>query len=149
MDEINLYIYSDIKSNSTKAGSYIYILETQTAKGSATLSSGPIDVEGSTGYQIELTAIITALGRLTRKCRINIYASNVVLNAALREGWYKKWASNGYKHPNGKEIAYAQEWKTFIERLGENVIGEIYKNEHSYTSWMQSECERRKEHKDV
>lgn len=147
MDEINLYIYSDIKSNSTKAGSYIYILEMQTSKGAATLSSNPVDVEGLTGYQVELAAITAALKRLTRQCRVNIYASNIVLTAALKEGWYKKWILNGYKHPNGQEISHINEWKTFIETLGNNTIGEVYKDEHTYTSWMRTECERRKENR--
>ena len=142
MDNIDLYIYSSIKGNVRKSGSYIYILELKTGKGPATLTGGPMPVEEVTGYQSELMAMIGGLKRLTRPCSINIHASNVTLIAALQNGWYKTWAENDYKNSKGEDISCVDEWKQFNESLGQSCIDNVVSDKHSYSSWMESECRK-------
>lgn len=142
MDNIDVYIYSSIKGNVRKPGSYIYILELKTGKGPATLTGGPVKVEDATGYQAELMAMITAMKRLTRPCNLNVHASNVTLMAALQNGWFKKWAEKDYKNSKGEDISCAEEWKSFNECLGENTITDAVSDKHSYLSWMESECRK-------
>ena len=142
MDNIDLYIYSSIKGNIRKSGSYIYILETKTEKGPATLTGGPLPVEDVTGYQSELMALIAGLGRLTRPCSIKVHATNVNLMAALLNGWYKTWAENDYKNRKGEEVSCADEWKIFNDSLGQSFINDVVSDKHSYSSWMESECRK-------
>ena len=142
MDNIDVYIYSSIKGNVRKPGSYIYILEIKTGKGPATLTGKPMKVEGVTGYQAELMAMTAALKRLTRPCSMSIHATNVTLVAALQNGWFKTWAENGYKNSKGEDVSCVEEWKIFNESLGENIITDAATDKHSYLSWMELECRK-------
>ena len=140
MDNIDLYIYSSVKSNTKKDGKSIYILEVLTGKGPATLTGGPKEVSEVTGYQAELKALVEGLKRLTRPCLLKVHASNMTLMAALQNGWYKTWADNEYKNSKGEEVSYSEEWKEFNELLGDSQITDVVSDRHSYLSWMESEC---------
>ncbi len=142
MDNIDLYIYSTNKGNTKKPGKYMFIIEMKTGKGPATLTGQPIEDEDLTGYRAELLAIVRALGRIRRACRITIHASNVTLMAALQNGWYKTWAENNYTNSKGDEISCAEEWKSFNEALKDNIIEEVVQDKHSYLSWMEMECNK-------
>lgn len=140
MDNIDLYIYSSVKSNTKKDGKSIYILEVLTGKGPATLTGGPKEVSEVTGYQAELKALIEGLKRLTRPCLLKVHASNMTLMAALQNGWYRTWADNEYKNSKGEEVSCSEEWKEFNELLGDSQITDVVSDRHSYLSWMESEC---------
>ena len=140
MDNIDLYIYSSVKSNTKKDGKSIYILEVLTEKGPATLTGGHKEVSEVTGYQAELKALVEGLKRLTRPCLLKVHASNMTLMAALQNGWYKTWADNEYKNSKGEEVSYSEEWKEFNELLGDSQITDVVSDRHSYLSWMESEC---------
>ena len=140
MDNIDLYIYSSVKSNTKKDGKSIYILEVLTGKGPATLTGGPKEVSEVTGYQAELKALVEGLKRLKRPCLLKVHASNMTLMAALQNGWYRTWADNEYKNSKGEEVSCSKEWKEFNELLGDSQITDVVSDRHSYLSWMESEC---------
>lgn len=140
MENVDLYICSSIKGPGRRDGRYIFVLETLTGKGPATLTGKPKDVTEVTAYQSELIAINEGLKRLTKPCSLRIHASNVTLRAALQNEWYKNWAANDYKNSKGEEISCAEEWKDFVENLGGNKITDVVSDRHSYSAWMESEC---------
>lgn len=142
MDNIDLYTYSTIKGNSKKPGRYMFIIEMKTGKGPATLTGRPTEEEELTGYRAELLAIVKALERIRKPCRITIHATNVTLMAALQNGWFKTWAENDYTNSKGEEISCADEWKQFNEVLKENIIADVVQDKHSYLSWMETECNK-------
>lgn len=142
MDNVNLYIYSSVKGNARKTGAHIYILEMQTLKGAATLTAGPMVAEDVTGYQSELMAINEGLKRLTRPCNLIVHTSNVLLMAALQNGWYKGWAEKNYKNSKGDEVFCAEEWRSFNELLKGSSITDVVSDKHSYLSWMETECNK-------
>ena len=57
MENVDLYICSSIKGPGRRDGRYIFVLETLTGKGPATLTGKPKDVTEVTAYQSELRAI--------------------------------------------------------------------------------------------
>lgn len=140
MDNIDIYIYSSIKGNSRKDGKFIYILETLTGKGPATLTGKPKKVTEVTGYQSELLALGEALKRIKKPCGIKVHASNMTLLTVLQNGWYKKWAETGYKNSKGEDVSYADEWRLFNDQLGGSSITDAVADKHTYSSWMESEC---------
>jgi ribonuclease HI len=140
MENVDLYIFSSIKGPGRRDGRYIFVLEAMTGKGPVTLTGGPREVTEMTAYQSELRAINEGLKRLRKPCSLKIHVSNVTLRAALQNEWFRNWDANDYRNSKGEEISCAEEWKAFVEYLGENNITDVVSDRHSYSSWMESEC---------
>lgn len=141
MEKINLYVHTDIKGKRTALGHYIYVLEFMTSRGPATLTAKE-EVEDCTNKKAELRAINSALKRLTKPCAVLIHAENVNLLAALQNEWYRKWEEDGWKNSRGLEIEDTEEWQEFSGLMKENELLGAVKDDHSYLSWMVSECEK-------
>lgn len=141
MEKINLYVHTDVKGKRTAPGHYIYVLEFMTSRGPATLTAKE-EVEDCTNKKAELRAINSALKRLTKPCAVLIHAENVNLLAALQNEWYRKWEEDGWKNSRGLEIEDTEEWQEFSGLMKENTLLGAVKDDHSYLSWMVSECEK-------
>lgn len=141
MEKINLYVHTDIKGKRTAPGHYIYVLEFMTSRGPATLTAKE-EAEDCTNKKAELRAINSALKRLTKPCAVLIHAENVNLLAALQNEWYRKWEEDGWKNSRGLEIEDTEEWQEFSGLMKENELLGAVKDDHSYLSWMVSECEK-------
>lgn len=107
MQEVNIYLLSDIKGPGRKStGTYIYVIAMKDPriKGSV---KGIKTVKDTTANQIELMALIEALKRFNRKCSIEIYTDSPYLMAAFNNDWVYGW----------KEVANRKEWEELIKAV--------------------------------
>ncbi len=141
MDEVNIYTYTTIKGPGKKSGAFIYILETETAKGPATLTKAEL-IADVTENQAELRALIKALKRLNKLCNLNIYTDSAYLAAAFNQGWLENWIKNDWRNSRGEPVANMSEWQEMLNLLGRNTFEFHVKKEHSYYKWMRAEAEK-------
>lgn len=133
MSVVNLYVETNIKGIGKKRGKYIYLLETETSKGIATIHC--IKEIEATKDVAELTAIAAATSRITKKnCELNVYVTSEQLMHNLRH-YLKGWAKNNFCRSDGRRLSCWELWKTVWENTCICDM-RVYNKTHSYSSWL-------------
>ena len=68
----------------------------------------------TTNQRMELRAALEGLKALKRPTRVALYSDSAYLVSCFREGWWKKWESNGWKNAGKKPVANDDLWKELI-----------------------------------
>lgn len=142
MRHVNIITQSGIKSIKQKDGAAGYVLETQTAKGPATLSR-IFTVRGLTANASELTVLIEALKRLREPCSLTIYTDSAYMANAVNSGWTERWAEAGWQTIKGKDVANKELWQELIELLRQHEVSFDTENDIGYRSWLETEIKRK------
>ena len=134
MSVVNLYVETNIKGVGKKKGKYIYLLETETSKGLATVYD--IKEIEATKDIAELTALVAAVKRLNgNPCEeLNIYVtSEMLMNNISR--FLKHWAANNFCRADGRRLSQWELWQELYEKT-RNLNMRAYNNTHSYSKWF-------------
>lgn len=142
MRHVNIITRSGIKSIKPKDGAVGYVLETQTAKGPATLSK-IFAVYGLTANASELTVLIEALRRLREPCSLTIYTDSAYIANAVDSGWTERWDEAGWQTVKGKDVANKELWQELIELLRQHEVNFDTENDIGYRSWLATEVKRK------
>lgn len=146
MDIVNIYTATSIRTPKRRDGHIAYVLEYPVEPVPATLSK-IAPVQQMTEHQASITAIIEALKRMRKKCKLVIYTDSDYVAAAFTQGWIEQWVVKDWKTSTGKDVANREEWENLLDLLGGNVFEFKVKEPHAYRNWMQRELEREdKEH---
>lgn len=141
MRQVNIYTYATVKGPGKKSGSFTYLLEYQTGKGTATLTKHG-SLEDVSDVQANLQVIIKALQRLKEKCKVTIYTECQAVKTGIEE-WIPKWKSQEWTNAKGKEVANKKEWQEMAYLLGVHVILIKAEEQHSYRYWIKTETEKK------
>lgn len=136
---VSLYIVSGIRGPSRRAGKSLYILETMTAKGPATLTKA-LHVEEKNENGATLEALTDALKRLKQPCRLTIYLDTVYIATALEKRWPTEWKNHDWKNARGKLVCDAPKWQEAEYLLGAHEYRTELKKPHLYRAWMEREA---------
>lgn len=133
MRVVNLYVETSIRGVGKKKGKYIYLLETETSKGLATIHD--IKEIESTKDVAELTALVAAVGRLKDKpCELNIYVTSEQLMHNIRH-FLKGWAKNNFCKADGRRLSCWQLWQELYKKTCIFDM-RVYNKSHSYSNWL-------------
>lgn len=133
MRVVNLYVETNIKGVGRKKGKYIYLLETETSKGVATIHD--IKQIESTKDVAELTALVAAVARLKDKpCELNIYVTSEQLMHNIRH-FLKGWAKNNFCKADGRRLSCWQLWQELYKKTCIFDM-RVYNKSHSYSNWL-------------
>lgn len=144
MDIVNLYVYTNIKSNKPKAGAYVYLLEF--VGNEKKLFPEPITLYNIENIEesaraAELEAIKKALQRLKKPCEIRLFGTVPNLMATFQNEWFKLWHDSGWLNSKGEPIQNADEWQEIYELLSAHKITQTSTQRHSYSSWFENQIE--------
>ena len=138
MKTVNLYVETNIKGIGKKKGKYIYLLETETSKGLATVHN-IVEIE-ATKDVAELTAIVAAVERLKDKpCELNIYVTSSMLMNNIRH-FLTRWAKNNFCRADGRRLSCWELWQELYEKTTIHDL-RVYNKPHSYSSWLLKQFE--------
>lgn len=71
--------------------------------------------KNTTNNRMELSAVINALASLKEPCEVTLYSDSQYVCNALKQGWAKKWKTNGWMR-NKKDPALNPElWEKLLE----------------------------------
>lgn len=141
MQDVNIYIETDILPMRRTRGRVIYILETVTTKGPATITK-LIEMEEATQNRITAEALEEALSRIHKPCRIRIHTDCGYVRNAINNRWICRWMENGWKNSKGEAVCDSAVWQSIEGLLTPHEFAALPNKESSYQSWMQAELER-------
>lgn len=133
MSVVNLYVETNIKGVGKKKGKYIYLLETETSKGLATIHD--IKEIEATKDVAELTALVAAVDRLKNKpCELNIYVTSSMLMNNIRH-YLNRWAKSNFCKADGRRLSCWELWQELYQKTTIHDM-RVYNKTHSYTNWL-------------
>lgn len=138
MKVINIYVATDIKGIGKKKGRYIYLLETETSKGLATIHD--IKEIEATKDVAELTALCAAVGRLKQyPAELNLYVSSEQLKLNITH-YLQGWAKRNFCKSDGRRLTCWELWKSLWDNTRIFDL-RVYNKTHSYTNWLLKELD--------
>ena len=141
MKTINIYVATDIKGIGKKKGRYIYLLETETSKGLATIHD--IKEIEATRDIAELTALVTAVRRLKQHpADLNVYVNSEQLKLNIMH-YLQGWAKRNFCKQDGRRLSCWELWKALWDNTRIFDL-RVYNKTHSYTNWLLKELENGK-----
>lgn len=141
MKVVNIYVATDIKGVGKKKGRYIYLLETETSKGLATIHDVK-EIE-ATRDVAELTALVAAVGRLKQyPADLNVYVNSEQLRLNIVH-YLKGWANRNFCKADGHRLSCWELWKALWENTRIFDM-RVYNKTHSYTNWLLKELDNGK-----
>lgn len=138
MSTVNLYVETNIKGVGKKKGKYIYLLETETSKGLATVHVIK-DIE-ATKDVAELTALVAAVERLKKPCELNVYVTSSMLMHNIRH-YLRGWAKHNFCKADGRRLSCWQLWKELWDKTTIHDL-RVYNRPHSYSNWLLKQIEQ-------
>ena len=146
--KVKIYIESSVRApRSNQNGVVGYVIETDTAKGPATLTQFGT-VKDVTANQSILLGLKNALSRIKSECDVIIYTDNSYVASAFAHGWIDEWMGRDWCNSRGSRIANWKEWQQVMVLLGNRLPVFEVGTEHSYKSWLDNEVKNRaKAHK--
>ena len=139
MSVVNLYVETNIKGIGKKKGKYIYLLETETSKGLATVHD--IKEIEATKDVAELTALVAAVERLKNKpCELNVYVTSSMLMNNIRH-YLQSWAKHNFCKADGRRLSCWELWKELWEKTTIHDL-RVYNKPHSYSNWLLKQLEQ-------
>ena len=136
MKVVNIYVATDIKGVGKKKGRYIYLLETETSKGLATIHD--IKEIEATRDVAELTALVTAVGRLKQyPADLNVYVNSEQLRLNIVH-YLQGWAKRNFCKQDGHRLSCWELWKALWDNTRIFDM-RVYNKTHSYTNWLLKE----------
>jgi ribonuclease HI len=71
----------------------------------------------TTNNRMEVMAVLKALHSLKEPCCVDLYTDSQYVAKAVREGWLKKWRSNGWRNAAGKPVKNRDLWEQLLPLL--------------------------------
>ena len=141
MKVVNIYVATDIKGVGKKKGRYIYLLETETSKGLATIHD--IKEIEATRDVAELTALVAAVGRLKQyPADLNVYVDSEQLRLNIVH-YLQGWAKRNFCKQDGRRLSCWELWKALWDNTRIFDL-RVYNKTHSYTNWLLKELDNGK-----
>lgn len=141
MATVNIYVETNIKGVGKKKGKYIYLLETETSKGLATIHDIK-EIEATKDVAL-LSALVAAVGRLKQyPGQLNVYVTSEQLKLNIVH-YLRYWAKRNFCKADGRRLSHWQEWKTLYEKTTIFDM-RVYNKTHSYTNWLLKELDKAK-----
>lgn len=142
MQEVNVYVYTNVKSMHKQDGAISYVLEVQTSKGLKILPDAEL-VEDVTEKKAQIIALTRALLRLNKPCILNIYTDSSYVASAYTMGWMERWKKDGWVNAKGKLIANCKEWTELDLQMRKHAYRFHLKQEHKYREQLKNEAEKK------
>ena len=71
----------------------------------------------TTNNKMELTAVIEALRKLKKPCKVQLYSDSAYVVNAINLGWLENWKNNGWRGSDKKPVKNIELWKALNELL--------------------------------
>ncbi len=140
---VNLYIETDLHGPRRQDGAVMYILETQTSKGTATRDK-LISIPATTEHHLVLEAMEDALGRINQSCQVEIYLSDPYVAGAIDSGLVLQWQIRDWQTARGDPLKDADLWEAIAGYLRKHVVTIHAGEHHGYSGWMQGQLKQLK-----
>ncbi|MBQ7067022.1 MAG: hypothetical protein IJN92_09420 [Lachnospiraceae bacterium] len=143
---VDLYVETSIRGPRRQNGTFGYILVYITKSGEEATLCDFVNKKDVTPHEIELEAIIKALGRLNKKCDVSVIAGNPYV--ADMTSNLQKWKGNGWITAKGEDIKNKELWQQLEELLEKHQVT-FGGDDTGYQKWLINEVKRKGEQQHV
>lgn len=114
MTQVNIYVMTSTEVRKASERGYGYLIETDTKSGPVTVA----ETSRMTGtwHNVQLNAMLDALDRLTRPCRVAIYSRDDHVIGMARN-MVPVWEKTGFRNAKGERVANAEEYEQLAEKM--------------------------------
>lgn len=139
MSLINIYTVCSYKGIRKGDGAFLYILETETEYGPATVTHRD-EYKDMTANEMYLSGIIGALKHITKPCeRICVCIESQYIETAINQ-WLPSWIESDFKKSNGAAVSNADKWRELVELLKIHGNYSFWnEQQHEYRRWLKNE----------
>lgn len=115
MMKVTIYTDGAARGNPDGPGGYGAVLEYIDSKGEIHVRELSAGYRKTTNNRMELMAVIRALERLNRPCKIDLYSDSKYVIDAFNQGWIYNWMKKGWKKSDNKPVKNPDLWKKLLE----------------------------------
>lgn len=137
--EVNIYIGVSSRYPKKKKRQICYILECRVNGREETRGGEPEGVT-DTYHGATITAICRAMKRITRPCKVAIYAEDT-WTLHMMDTQMPEWERNGFRNRKGEPIPSQKEWMQIWIKRKEHDVRTVA-GVHAYSNWMKEQMER-------
>ena len=76
----------------------------------------------TTNNEMELTAVVQALGALKERCEVELYSDSLYVVNAVNKGWIYNWRRNGWKNSKKETLPNLALWQEFDRLITEHSV---------------------------
>lgn len=76
----------------------------------------------TTSNRMQLIGAIAGLERMNRPCRITVISDSEYLVKAMRNGWTKRWESNGWRKKDGNQVLNVDLWERLLAACADHEV---------------------------
>lgn len=94
----------------------------------------------TTRNRLAAVGLLQALRRLKRPCELHIYSDNKHIVSAVRNGWLRRWESEGFLQVKNADI-----WEPIAQECGSHIVNITFSDWHRHYDWQQFEMRKQEE----
>lgn len=76
----------------------------------------------TTNNEMELTAVVQALGALKERCEVELYSDSLYVVNAVNKRWIYNWRRNGWKNSKKETLPNLALWQEFDRLITEHSV---------------------------
>lgn len=95
----------------------------------------------TTNNEMELTAVVQALGALKEKCEVELYSDSLYVVNAVNKGWINNWRKNGWKNSKKEILPNLELWQAFDPLINTHKVTFIWVKGHAQNEYNER-CDR-------
>ena len=97
--------------------------------------------ELTTNNEMELTAVVRALGALKEDCEVELYSDSLYVVNAVNKGWIYNWRKNGWKNSKKETLPNLLLWQEFEPLIRRHDVSFIWVKGHADNEYNER-CDR-------
>lgn len=138
---VNLYIETDFHGPRRQDGAVMYLLETQTSRGTATRDK-IIPIPATTEHHLVLEALADAFDRINQCCQVEVWLFDRYISDAISGGLVQQWQIRDWQTTRGAPVTDADLWASIAVHLRRHVVTLHPAEHHAYRGWMQEQIKK-------
>ena len=135
MKKVTVYTDGACSGNPGPGGWCAILIYKDTEK---TLSGGK---KLTTNNEMELTAVVSALGALKETCEVDVFSDSLYVVNAVNKGWLANWRVNGWKNSRKEILPNLELWQEFDRLTGSHKVTFTWVKGHAENEYNER-CDR-------
>ena len=95
----------------------------------------------TTNNEMELTAVVSALGALKEKCDVSVFSDSLYVVNAVNKGWLENWRTNGWKNSRKEILPNLELWQEFDRLISGQKVSFTWVKGHAENEYNER-CDR-------
>lgn len=138
MTEVRIYTETTVKGPIVRDGKYAAVLVCTGTDGKLHERFLDGEEEGTTANRLVLLAMIYAMWKLNRRCRVIIYTDNTYVKNMAESGNPEKWRREEWRRAAGRTVRNKELWELFLKEKEKHEVEIRFSRHNEYTDELRA-----------